>query len=73
MKSKAGRSKNQRAVQKARPGQSTYNRAFKNQTVTEVNPMKESNFGKKIVNKARKWVTSAVLAMMVANSPSPVL
>jgi hypothetical protein len=72
-KSKAGVGKNQRAVQKARPGQNTNKRVSTNHSVTEGNHMKQSNFSKNLLSKVRNWTTSAILAVMFANSSSPVL
>ena len=71
-KSKAGGGRNQRAVQKAKLGQDTLKRVSRNQSVTEEKPMKKSNFSKNL-SKVRNWATSAVIAIALANSSSPVL
>ena len=72
-KSKVGVGKNQRAVQKAKPGQNPNKRVSTNHSVTEENPMKQSNFSKNLLSKVRNWTASAILAVMFANSSSPVL
>jgi len=35
--------------------------------------MKQSNFSKNLLSKVRNWTASAILAVMFANSSSPVL